>query len=90
MNYLAGPLTRTQIPALNQLVGARLLRPGSQPTAPPLDQYQAVPLTPASDTQPVPVTPAPTAAKTCCCPGIPGLCHPPGSPHRDRRVLPAQ
>jgi hypothetical protein len=56
MNYLAGPLTRVQIPALNKLVGAQ---PAGQPTAPPLHQYQAVPLTPESDTQPVAVTPPP-------------------------------
>jgi hypothetical protein len=29
MNFLAGPMTRTQIPALNQLVGARLIEPPS-------------------------------------------------------------
>jgi hypothetical protein len=67
MNYLTGPLTRTQIPALNQLVGARLVAaapaPAAIPAAPPLDQYQAVPLTPESDTQPVPVTPPAAAAK---------------------------
>lgn len=33
MNYLAGPLTRTQIPALNALVGAGLNEPGAD-TAP--------------------------------------------------------
>ena len=33
MNYLAGPLTRTQVPALNQLAGARLL-PASFAQAP--------------------------------------------------------
>ena len=63
MNYLTGPLTRTQIPALNQLVGARMVAAAPAPTAPPLDQYQAVPLTPESDTQPVPVTPPAAAAK---------------------------
>ena len=63
MNYLTGPLTRTQIPALNQLVGARVVAAAPAPAAPPLDQYQAVPLTPESDTQPVPVTPLAAAAK---------------------------
>ena len=63
MNYLTGPLTRTQIPALNQLVGARVVAAAPAPAAPPLDQYQAVPLTPESDTQPVPVTPLAASAK---------------------------
>jgi hypothetical protein len=34
MNYLAGPLTRTQIPPLNQLAGARLLASSAQAPAP--------------------------------------------------------
>jgi hypothetical protein len=67
MNYLAGPLTRTQIPALNQLTGAHLVGPAA-PTATPLDQYQAVPLTPESDTQPVAVTPQPAAEKPAAAP----------------------
>jgi hypothetical protein len=62
MNYLTGPLTRTQIPALNQLAGARQ-EITAAPAAPPLDQYQAVPLTPKSDTQPVAVTPRQKAEK---------------------------
>jgi len=62
MNYLTGPLTRTQIPALNKLAGASP-EAAAAPAAPPLDQYQAVPLTPESDTQPVPVAPRPKAEK---------------------------
>jgi hypothetical protein len=33
MNYLAGPMTRSQIPSLNQLVGARLETVAAQPAA---------------------------------------------------------
>jgi len=62
MNYLTGPLTRTQIPTLNKLAGAAQ-EAVAAPVAPPLDQYQAVPLTPVSDTQPVPVAPGPKAEK---------------------------
>jgi hypothetical protein len=47
MNYLAGPLTRTHIPTLNQLAGATI--PSSEPTEAPasqpsLDQVQPVPV----------------------------------------------
>ena len=79
MNYLTGPLTRTQIPALNQLVGARLVTQ-VETAAPPLAQYQAVPLTPASDTQPVPVTPAPTAGKPAAAPASQGSATRPAVP----------
>ena len=79
MNYLTGPLTRTQIPTLNQLVGARLVTP-AEPAAPPLDQYQAVPLTPASDTQPVPVTATPTAGKPAAAPPSQGSATRPAVP----------
>jgi hypothetical protein len=50
MNYLAGPLTRAQIPALNHLAGARrLAQPvpatgGAEPE--PLDEVQAIPVQP--------------------------------------------
>ena len=37
MNYLAGPMTRTQIPALNKLVNADLTLP-SQPEPAPVSQ----------------------------------------------------
>jgi hypothetical protein len=41
MNYLAGPLTRTQIPALNQLVGAEIAEPTEQAPAPdPKDEHK--------------------------------------------------
>jgi hypothetical protein len=33
MNYLAGPLTRTQIPALNELMGGEVAPPASKPAA---------------------------------------------------------
>ena len=64
MNYLTGPLTRTQIPALNALVGASLTPAAAQPAVakPPLDQLQPVPVTPQSDTQPIPVAPVPAPA----------------------------
>jgi hypothetical protein len=51
MNFLAGPMTRAQIPALNKLVGASF-----QPSA-PSDQPSAVssePATPALESVPVP------------------------------------
>ncbi len=62
MNYLTGPLTRTQIPTLNQLAGAQAAEV-TEPAAPPLSQYQAVPLAPTSDTQPVATTAQPKAQK---------------------------
>jgi hypothetical protein len=48
MNYLAGPLTRSQIPALNRLVGAEpalqtASASGKEPAL-PLDELQAVPV----------------------------------------------
>lgn len=54
MNYLAGPLARTQIPALNQLVGASFSAetapsPAARPTTPPAAAE--------ADTQPVRVRP---------------------------------
>jgi hypothetical protein len=60
MNYLAGPLTRAQIPALNALVGARLM------TAPPPSPAAPAPAQPAQTAapaaKPAPVaTPAPAA-----------------------------
>jgi len=67
MNYLTGPLTRTQIPALNRLAGAQAgpgptISTAAQSPATPLDQYQPVPVVPDSDTQPVPVFPVSAAA----------------------------
>jgi hypothetical protein len=58
MNYLPGPLTRVQIPLLNQLLGAGSIQPDAPGTVhppteapqpaplqpPPLDQFQAIPL----------------------------------------------
>ncbi|MCB2178444.1 DUF87 domain-containing protein [bacterium] len=52
MNYLAGPLTRAQIPALNHLAGAKplsqplLTTGGAEPE--PLDEVQPVPVQPIS------------------------------------------
>jgi hypothetical protein len=57
MNFLAGPLTRTQIPALNKLVaGEQPLGDGALPVAP-------APSASASDLGPVPIT-IPTPAST--------------------------
>jgi hypothetical protein len=52
MNYLAGPLTRSQIPALNQLVGA------GEPAAPQVDSWGGAPVSEA----PVPSQPAAAVA----------------------------
>ena len=79
MNYLTGPLTRTQIPALNRLAGAHLV-PTAEPTAPPLDQFQAVPLAPTSDTQPMAVAPMPTASKPVVAPASLGSATRPAVP----------
>ena len=49
MNYLAGPLTRAQLPALNALVGADLVIT-SQPTAAHHPQEKTRPPQPASET----------------------------------------
>jgi hypothetical protein len=79
MNYLTGPLTRTQIPALNQLAGAwpQAYQPATTParpitSPPPLDQFQAVPLSSQADTQPIAVRPLPAApaAKTATPAGV--------------------
>ena len=50
MNYLAGPLTRAQIPALNQLVGAKAAPP-LPPDLPdmPLDEVQPVAVLPIEE-----------------------------------------
>jgi len=60
MNYLTGPLTRTQIPDLNMLVGAALL-----PATPPPPAFQAT----ASVGQPV--TPLPSQPFPTTAPGKP-------------------
>lgn len=63
MNYLAGPLTRNQIPQLNALVGAGL--PAAQPAVAPTPPGAVgaaplgVPQPAASDTQPIRTKPAP-------------------------------
>ncbi|MGC8855764.1 MAG: helicase HerA domain-containing protein [Anaerolineae bacterium] len=41
MNFLAGPITRTQIPALNDLVGAKKTIPAPQPASAPRPDPQA-------------------------------------------------
>ncbi|MEW5867888.1 MAG: DUF87 domain-containing protein [Chloroflexota bacterium] len=66
MNYLAGPLTRAQVPALNQLVGAALLPAAlvaatPEPAAPqPADALApaSVDKTPTKPLQPRPVQPS--------------------------------
>jgi len=62
MNYLAGPLTRSQIPALNLLVGA------GEPAAPQVDSWGVAPVSeapappqPAAPVAPQPVSPPPVA-----------------------------
>jgi len=61
MNYLAGPLTRAQIPALNALVGAsvilaKLATPPSKAATPVSPAASPAPAPSPSDTQPVPVS----------------------------------
>ena len=57
MNYLAGPLTRVQIPMLNQLAGAGAA-PVPQPVITTLTAQSSTP-SPALDAfQPIPITPA--------------------------------
>lgn len=54
MNFLAGPMTRTQIPALNQLVGAKLSAPATT-TVKPADasaKSQPIIAAPASSLEP--------------------------------------
>ncbi len=56
MNYLAGPVTRSQIPALNDLAGiSKQSTKGSQPAANPTDAVAARPKPPIS---PPPITPS--------------------------------
>ncbi len=62
MNFLAGPMTRTQIPALNKMVGASYpsLAPGGQPTTEPAavpEGFEPIPAVVA-----VPVASAPSSA----------------------------
>jgi hypothetical protein len=56
MNYLAGPLTRTQIPALNQMVGAEIKHPleSEATVAPNLSELQAIPVSGKRDQGPQP------------------------------------
>ncbi|MGC1376023.1 MAG: hypothetical protein WA821_07375 [Anaerolineales bacterium] len=76
MNFLAGPLTRTQLPALNQLAGAAQTRdnvptassvvpaPGAATTpqaGPDLSTFQPIPVTQA-ESRPQPASPAPASA----------------------------
>jgi hypothetical protein len=59
MNFLAGPLTRTQIPALNRLVGADARPAATRPEVAPAAGPGAKPASAAP--VPVPVTPVPSA-----------------------------
>ncbi len=67
MNYLAGPLTRTQIPALNAMAGAKVETPATTAAQAPAQAQAAAPL---GQVQPIPVaaapaaTPAPAARQT--------------------------
>jgi hypothetical protein len=53
MNYLAGPLTRSQIPALNLLAGAKQMAPTADPAggddSQPLDAFQPIAMLPDLD-----------------------------------------
>ena len=59
MNFLAGPMTRVQIPALNQLVGAKLT---VSPQAPVSNEAPAAPAAPPAVAATVPAGPAPQVA----------------------------
>lgn len=65
MNYLAGPLTRTQIPALNDLVGAKAAddrQPTTERPAASLSDFQPVAAAAAAASpEPVPVSRPPSA-----------------------------
>jgi len=55
MNYLTGPLTRTQIPALNKLASATQDAAPSAPSGTPdLSQFQPIPTTPQATTAAAP------------------------------------
>jgi hypothetical protein len=79
MNYLTGPLTRTQIPALNQLVGA-------EPTMTPPAAPPAVSATPAAPTPAAPIPASVPAAPVAPQPNVseeaslPGMGSRPGVP----------
>jgi hypothetical protein len=75
MNYLAGPLMRTQIPALNELAGAKLR------ATPPSPAAETTPISPAGpgktvqpQVKPTPVTPSaqPRSTGSTTRPPIPG------------------
>ena len=67
MNFLAGPMTRNQIPELNELVGAKEAAPRSKPTPvsapkvsttpPPVDHVQPVAVPASAPAQPKAQTP---------------------------------
>jgi hypothetical protein len=71
MNYLAGPLTRTQIPALNQLVGA--VTPKEVAAEPavsaPAEVAPAKPAAPAA--RKAPASPAPSVVSSTTRPAVP-------------------
>ncbi|MBI5297286.1 MAG: DUF853 family protein [Chloroflexi bacterium] len=79
MNYLAGPMTRTQIPALNQLVGARAVDSG-QSSVDNGPQTVSAPAPSFSVPQPSPVSyAAPAPAATPVKPATPSRVDPAGS-----------
>jgi hypothetical protein len=80
MNYLAGPLTRTQIPALNRLAGGEAGVPPAQAYSAPQPAMQAVSASP----QPIPDAPA----QTTTSPGQQTWDDLPGS--RTRPTVPAR
>ena len=64
MNYLTGPLTRAQIPALNQLVGAHITQPQPPLPAtarPPLDEAQPI-RPPQTKDKPLTISSTPASA----------------------------
>ena len=75
MNYLAGPLTRTHIPALNQLVGAHF-----QPAAPAAPTQVAAPAVPLSQLQAIPLTAQAVTAQPAAQPAAAPADSPAGAP----------
>jgi hypothetical protein len=73
MNYLAGPLTRSQIPTLNQLVGASTVQAQHEPAAPPQAAAKPVQATVPIPTapRPAPVVKAQTESGSTTRPAVP-------------------
>lgn len=63
MNFLAGPMTRNQIPDLNALVGAKVTAPRSAPKPAPVSQAEPTPQPSVDRLQAIPVPTSEPAAK---------------------------